>query len=177
MRLANTGTADARNLSVNIDGPIELRAMDNIELLKAGAQYNDDIGVRSEEAGTVPFTLTVDCTRAPDDREYHFEKELWLEFRKALDLSGAKTITIDRSVHIVDSVLNRSEVGGEESLEGVPQQGEEGENGAKGSLTVKDSVINRSGRNGGSAPAPEQTKCPSCGRMISTDWKRCPYCS
>ena len=177
MKLANTGTADARGLVVSIDGPIELRAQDNIEILKAGMEYNDDIGVRSDEPGTVPVKLTVDCTRAPDDREYHFEKELWLEFRKALDLSGARSITIDRSVHIVDSVLNRSEVGGEDALEGVPQQDAEGEDGGKGSLTVKDSVINRSGKKGGASPEPVQTKCPNCGRMISTEWKRCPYCS
>jgi hypothetical protein len=177
MKMANTGTADARNLAVTMDGPIELMALDEIEVLKAGAVYNDNIGVRSDSPGTVPVKLVVECNRAPDDRSYHFESELWLEFRQALDLSGAKNITIDRSVHIVDSVLNRSTVGGEDALEGIPQQGAEDEADGKGRLSVQDSVINRSGRRGGPEPALLETKCPNCGRMISTEWKRCPYCS
>jgi hypothetical protein len=177
MKLANTGTADARSLCLTIKGPVELMALDEIAVLKAGAVYNDDIGVRCASPGTVPVKLVVECNRAPDDRHFRFETELWLEFRQALDLSGAKSITIDRSVHIVDSVLNRSAVGGEDELGGVPQQSADDEGDGKGSMTVQDSVINRSGRRGGAAPSPAETKCPNCGRMISTEWKRCPYCS
>ena len=177
MKLANTGTADARSLGLTIKGPVELMALDEISLLKAGSVYNDDIGVRCASPGTVPVKIILECTRAPDDRPFSFETELWLEFRQALDLSGARNITIDRSVHIVDSVLNRSAVGGESALDGVPQQGAEDGGDGNGSMTVQDSVINRSGRRGEPAPAPAEAKCPNCGRMISTEWKRCPYCS
>jgi hypothetical protein len=177
MKLANTGTADARDLSLTIKGPVELMALDEISQLKAGAVYNDDIGVRCASPGTVPVKIILECNRAPDDRPFKFETELWLEFKQALDLSGAKTITIDRSVHIVDSVLNRSAVGGEDELEGVPRQSADDQGTGKGSMTVEDSVINRSGHRDGPEPSPAETKCPNCGRMISTEWKRCPYCS
>lgn len=177
MKLANTGTADARDLSLTIKGPVELMALDEIGLIKAGAVYNDDIGVRCASPGTVPVKLVVECTRAPDEKQYRFETELWLEFRQGLDISGAKSITIDRSVHIVDSVLNRSMVGGEDELEGVPQQSPDGEPDGKGSKAIQDSVINRSGRSEMAKPEDAEAKCPNCGRMISTEWKRCPYCS
>ena len=183
MKVTNTGTADARELNVTISGPIELMAMDDIHILRAGEVFNDEIGVRSANPGTVPVKLRVECSRSPDGKPFRFESELWLEFRQALDLSGARSITIDRSVHIVDSVLNRSSVSGEDDLEGIPQTAVEDGQDAGGKRVIQDSVINRSGRRQGgdgqqsAQAAPVETKCPTCGRMISVEWKRCPYCS
>lgn len=177
MKVANTGTAEARSLKVTIDGPVELMAMDDIKVLKAGSVYNDDIGVRCASPGTVPVKLMVDCDRAPDDKSYHFEAELWLEFRQPLDLSGAKSITIDRSVHIVDSVLNRSAVGAEDEMDGLPQASPDEDGNVTDRRVIQDSVMNRSGRRDRQPPAQVETTCPKCGRTISTEWKRCPYCS
>jgi hypothetical protein len=177
LKITNTGTADASDLNVTITGPVELMAMDSVSLLKAGSVYNDDIGVRCASPGTVPVKLTVDCTRATDDKPYRFEVELWLEFRQALDLSGAKSITIDRSVHIVDSVLNRSTVGSEDELDRLPREVPDEGGIAHDQKLIKDSVISRSGRRGRKHLEDTEAKCPTCGRMISTEWKRCPYCS
>jgi hypothetical protein len=178
MKVANTGTADARSLKVTIAGPVELMALDELKVLKAGSVYNDDIGVRCASPGTVPVKLRVECDRAPDDKPYRFEAELWLEFRQPLDLSGAKSITIDRSVHIVDSVLNRSAVGGDDELDGLPQASPDEDGNVTDQRVIQDSVINRSGgRRDRQPPATVETVCPNCGRTISTEWKRCPYCS
>ncbi|MBM4250276.1 MAG: hypothetical protein FJ149_12840 [Euryarchaeota archaeon] len=147
MKVENSGNSDAANVVIAIDGPVELRARDELPLLRAGETYRDEIGIKCDENGAIPVRLLVDCERPHDSVPFHFEAELWLDFQRPLDLSGAKTITIDRSVHIVDSVLNRSTVG------------EEGAGGER------------------PQPAAVERKCQGCGRMISTGWKRCPYCN
>jgi hypothetical protein len=179
MKIQNSGNADAASVQVSIDGPVELRALDELPLLRAGETYNDEIGVKCEENGSIPVKLLVDCERPHDSTPFHFEAELWLEFEKPLDLSGAKTITIDRSVHIVDSVLNRSQVAEDEGAGGVPAVPEDAGKVDDGRVEITDSVINRAGGPKASAGAAgsAEVRCPSCGRMISADWKRCPYCS
>jgi len=176
MNIQNGGNADAANVVVSIDGPVELRAQDEVPLLKAGETYKDEIGMKCEEHGTIPVKFLVDCERPHDSAPFHFEAELWLDFAKPLDLSGAKTITIDRSVHIVDSVLNRSTVGDDDGDGGIPAMPEDAEKVEDGRQVIQDSVINRAGGAKTQMGATE-TKCPTCGRMISTEWKRCPYCN
>jgi hypothetical protein len=176
MKIQNSGNADAANVSVSIDGPIELRAQDELPLLKAGETYRDEIGIKCDENGSIPVKLLVDCERPHDSAPFHFEAELWLDFAKPLDLSGAKTITIDRSVHIVDSVLNRSTVGDDGAGDGLPAVPEDAEKVEDGKVVIEDSVVNRAGGRKSQMGAVER-KCPTCGRMISTEWKRCPYCN
>jgi hypothetical protein len=43
-------------------------------------------------------------------------------------------------------------------------------------VVIEDSVVNRAGGRKSQMGAVER-KCPTCGRMISTEWKRCPYCN
>jgi hypothetical protein len=176
MKIQNGGNADAANVVVAIDGAIEIRAQDELPLLKAGETYRDEIGIKCEENGSIPVKFTVDCERPHDSAPFHFEAELWLDFAKPLDLSGAKTITIDRSVHIVDSVLNRSTVG-DDGGGGIPAVPEDAGRVEDGKTVIEDSVVNRSGGGKRSQLGATETKCPNCGRMISTEWKRCPYCN
>jgi len=178
MNITNGGNSDAANVVVAIDGPVELRAQDELPLLKAGETYKDELGIKCEEHGSIPVKFQVDCERPHDSAPFHFEAELWLEFAKPLDLSGAKTITIDRSVHIVDSVLNRSTVGDndDDGGGGLPALPEDAERVEDGKTVIEDSVVNRSGGAKMQLGATER-KCPTCGRMISTEWKRCPYCN
>ena len=178
MKVTNSGTADARNVQVSFDGPVELMAVDRGYSLRAGEIHNDEMAVKTQSYGTVPVTLRVECERATDGKPYKYEAEVWLEFKQGLDLSGAKTIMIDRSVHIVDSVLSRSNVGGDGELDGVPAAAA----GTSASGTnIQDSVMSRSNVGGPGVgerlAAATETKCPTCGKMISTEWKRCPYCS
>jgi hypothetical protein len=177
MNITTSGNADAARVVVAIDGPVELRAQDELPLLKAGETYKDELGIKCDENGSIPVKFLVDCERPHDSAPFHFEAELWLEFVKPMDFSGAKTITIDRSVHIVDSVLNRSTVGdNDDDGGGIPSIPDDAERVEDGKVEIKDSVLNRSGGAKTQMGATER-KCPTCGRMISTEWKRCPYCN
>lgn len=150
-KLTNIGGTHARNLEIEISGPVELRGVRQVPSLSRGGEARLQIGVKPKESGSVPLEIKV----------------------RFIDLAGnAHTM---ESTGWVD-VLGEQEVLREQFK---PQQiiniGSIGEILGTGATSIRDSAVvgkALAGPGGTTAGA----LCPSCGESVKSNWKQCPVC-
>ena len=79
MIVSNVGKANARNIRMNFDGPLEVRRVKTIDQLRAGEKKVMDVGVKFNGIGKVPIDIEIIYGRTLDEKQYLFSEETWLE--------------------------------------------------------------------------------------------------
>ncbi len=90
--VSNVGKANARNIRMNFDGPLEVRRVKTIDGLRAGEKKVMEVGVKFSGVGKVPIDVEIIYGRTLDEKQYLFSEETWLEVGDAAT-GGARRVT------------------------------------------------------------------------------------
>ncbi len=90
--VSNVGKANARNIRMNFDGPLEVRRVKTIDSLRAGEKKVMEVGVKFNGVGKVPIDIEIIYGRTLDEKQYLFSEETWLEVGDVAT-GGARRVT------------------------------------------------------------------------------------
>jgi hypothetical protein len=76
--ITNCGLASARDVTIKLSGPIEVRRLPILEELDYNQTLTYEIGLKIDGAGSVPVDIDIDYTRTWDGNQYHEHRELWM---------------------------------------------------------------------------------------------------
>jgi hypothetical protein len=77
MILTNTGKAHAKNIVITLDGPVEIRKLKPIAILKAGEETTQKVGIKFTDRGEIPLDIQIHCFRVKDASEFNFNIDYW----------------------------------------------------------------------------------------------------
>lgn len=80
--LKNTGNAHAINITLKIEGNIDVMKVPKLDKLNAGDSEAIDIGLKSSEPGDIPIDITVSYGWLKDDTIFQAKGTKWLSFIK-----------------------------------------------------------------------------------------------
>jgi hypothetical protein len=81
LSIKNKGNADARQVEVNLAGPVSIQGIAPVKYLKAGDTVGIPIGLLAEKGGDIPLMMSIRCLRALDGQKWELEDVLWLKLK------------------------------------------------------------------------------------------------
>ena len=75
----NKGTAIARDIKFQMNGPVEIRRIPVIDKLGINEKKELEVGIKFDGAGNIPIDLEIHAKRSWDAKKYIIQQELWLE--------------------------------------------------------------------------------------------------